>query len=117
MKYKLSIRKQSGFEYSVVDGILKINDTLIEEPIDESIIEYDITEEEIALGITRCYREDGEVICHLTLSVEDLEKYKSGPGVRAGEAVSYNSKFDFSKLFTAADVLTGNYVPEVIEDV
>lgn len=117
MKYKLTIRKQSGVEYSVEDGILKINDTLIEEPTNETIVEYDITEEETALGITRCYREEGEVICHLTLFVTDLEPYKSGPGVRAGEAVTYNSKFDFSKLFTAEEVLIGNYVPEVIEDV
>ena len=43
MKYKLNIRKQSGFNYSVENGTLKINDTLIEEPTDTEIIEYDIT--------------------------------------------------------------------------
>lgn len=115
MKYKLNIQKKSGFNYSIENGILKINETLIEEPTDNTIVEYDITEAETDIGITRCYQENGEVICHLTKFVDDLEPYKSGSGVKSGQPVTFSSKWDLAKLMSAEEVVNGN--PQEVIDV
>jgi len=117
MKYKLSIKNQSGFEYSVEDGILIINEIKIEEPTNTDIVEYDIDEETEALGITRCYRTEDEVIVNLTLFVTDLEPYKSGNCVKAGIKYQANSKWDLSKPMTADEVINGNVINQEVLDV
>lgn len=114
MKYKVSIKKQTGFNYSTEEGLLKINEMLIEEPTDESIIEYNITESAAALGLTRCYRKDGEVICNLTLFVDDLEPYKNYT-FKNGVSSNQKSKWDFSQLMTADEILNGNIKSEVVD--
>lgn len=113
MKYKLSIKKQSGYEYAASNGQLKINESYVGEPNDKSIIEYDITESATALGLTRCYRKDDEVICNLTLFVEDLEPYKNYT-FKSGNPSNQVSKWDFSQLMTAEEIINGN-IQEVID--
>jgi len=115
MKYKLNIQKKDGFDYDVAEGSLRINGILILEPTDPSIIEYDITEAEIALGITRCYREDNEVIINLTKFVPSLEPYKTGSGVRNGVPFTFNSKWDLSRTMTAEEVVNGNPPEEILD--
>jgi len=114
MKYKLSIQKKSGFNYSVENGNLKINDSIIEEPTNTNIIEYDMTEAETSLGITKCYRENEEVICHLTKFVDDLEPYKTYK-IKEGKLSNQKSKWDFTKLMTVEEVINGNPQVEVID--
>ena len=114
MKYKIeNIQEKAEFEYSAEYGILSINGAPIEDPTDESIIEFDIGEEEKALGITRCYRDNDNVICHIIKYVEDLEPYKNYT-FKNGEPSTQKSKWDLSKLMTAEEVINGN-IQEVID--
>lgn len=115
MKYKLNIPQvKAGFEYSVVDGVLSINGELIEEPTDLSIVEFDIPQTEMDLGITRCIREGDDVVCYLTLFVASLEPYKNYK-VKDGQDSNQGSQWDFSELMTAEEVVNGNPKQEVVD--
>lgn len=115
MKYKLSVKKKSGFEYvfNGDTGNLEINGVSVVPPSHESIVDYDIVGESAALGIRRCYRDDlGEVVCELVKYVDNPRVYARGEGYRNGVKCVYFSPWDLKQLMSAEEVVIGNVKTE-----
>jgi len=108
MRYKLNLRKGTGFNYSVEDGVLKIGDILIEEPTSTNIVDYELDLEMVSVGITGAKRVDGELIVSLDYYVEDIWPYVSGSFVRNGKKGRQISKWDLTVPMTADEIINGN---------
>lgn len=109
MKYKLNIQKKAGFLYEVENGLLKINGTVIEEPVDTEITAENIKESEKALGVTQYYREGEEAVCQITKYVNDKDfEYYKNYTIKEGKPSTQTSKWDITKLLTADEVIRGN---------